>query len=327
MVEDGTSPAAWSAARLGSRNARRQVHAALAHAAEFGAYSVGFALERGGLAGFTVYLAGGHAGHAGGKRACFNMAAMSAMEPSSHRGSYAATGHAQPMARDAASQRQPWQQHTKSNVAEKRSAFLPHCAEGAAPGAAPAPATAAVRRRGCRAGKRRKQRNGGGQSSTAVAHSHSDAHVLGSTGAHVVMGDGKVGGSAMSPAPADLPKAPPPSSLSHKAPSFTPSCLRPAPVVCLPPPVTTSSAPVPSKSELVASKATDGVGKRGQHHQSTYDCVVSKLLKMPPPLWPPRLSLLTFGADSAYSSFLSPFSCCSLSPSPSPPLHCRLCCE
>ena len=244
MVEDGTSPAAWSAARLGSRNARRQVHAALAHAAEFGAYSVGFALERGGLAGFTVYLAGGHAGHAGGKRACFNMAAMSAMEPSSHRGSYAATGHAQPMARDAASQRQPWQQHTKSNVAEKRSAFLPHCAEGAAPGAASAPATAAARRRGCRAGKRRSRRKEGGQLSAAAACAHSGSQLGRDFDAAVsVSASESESECIVSPAPIDLPKAPhPPSTLSHKAPSFTPSGHGPAPVVCPPPPVATPSS-------------------------------------------------------------------------------------
>ena len=54
--------AAQSAAVLGSRNARRQLRSVLAAAAEAGAYSVGFTVVRGGLTGFSVYLAGDFAG-------------------------------------------------------------------------------------------------------------------------------------------------------------------------------------------------------------------------------------------------------------------------
>ena len=255
MAEDGTSAAAaWSAARLGGRTARRQVQAALAHAAEFGAYSVGFALERGGLAGFTVYFTGpSHAGCADGRRTCFNTAAKCAVQPSS-RG-HGMHGHAQPMARDAASRRQPWQQHPQHNVAEKRSAaFLPHCAEGAAPGAASAPATAAARRRGCRAGKRRSRRKEGGQLSAAAACAHSGSQLGRDFDAAVsVSASESESECIVSPAPIDLPKAPhPPSTLSHKAPSFTPSGHGPAPVVCPPPPVATPSSLVaPQSAPLV----------------------------------------------------------------------------
>ena len=45
-----------AAAVLGSRSARRQVNAVLAMARDAGAYSVGFALMRGSLSGFTVYF-------------------------------------------------------------------------------------------------------------------------------------------------------------------------------------------------------------------------------------------------------------------------------
>ena len=47
---------------LGSRSARRQIDAVLARARAAGAYSVGFALTRGALTGFTVYLDGSAAG-------------------------------------------------------------------------------------------------------------------------------------------------------------------------------------------------------------------------------------------------------------------------
>ena len=50
----------------------------LAHAAEFGAYSVGFQLGRGRLDGFTIYLAGNFAG-CGALRASHGMAAACAV--------------------------------------------------------------------------------------------------------------------------------------------------------------------------------------------------------------------------------------------------------
>ena len=65
---------------LSSRNGRRQARAALGYAAEFGAYSVGFTLARGALAGFTVYFDGRHAG-CSAQRTATPMAALSAMGP------------------------------------------------------------------------------------------------------------------------------------------------------------------------------------------------------------------------------------------------------
>ena len=84
MEGGGARPAALSAAVLGSRNARRQVQAAMAHAAEYGAYSVGFSLGRGCLTGFTIYLAGNFAG-CGAGRAPQGMAATCAVQPPTAR--------------------------------------------------------------------------------------------------------------------------------------------------------------------------------------------------------------------------------------------------
>ena len=141
MEGGGARPAAGSAAVLGSRNARRQVQAAMAHAAEYGAYSVGFSLGRGCLTGFTIYLAGNFAG-CGTGRAPHGMAASCAVQPPAARSR--AAGHAQPKARAAASRGQhgsaPRDEH-----AQPHDAFQPHCAAQ--------PADAPKRRtRGCREG-------------------------------------------------------------------------------------------------------------------------------------------------------------------------------
>ena len=117
MGLDGAPQAAGSAAVLGSRNARRQVQAVLAHAAEFGAYSVGFQLGRGRLDGFTIYLAGNFAG-CGALRSSHSMAAACAMQPPSTRGR--AAGHAQPKARAAAERGPQSAQHAGDNVAQER---------------------------------------------------------------------------------------------------------------------------------------------------------------------------------------------------------------
>ena len=117
MEGGGARTAAVSAAVLGSRNARRQVQAVLAHAAEFGAYSVGFQLGRGRLDGFTIYLAGNFAG-CGALRASQSMAAACAMQPPSTRSR--AAGHAQPKARAAAERGPQSTQHAGDNVAQKR---------------------------------------------------------------------------------------------------------------------------------------------------------------------------------------------------------------
>ena len=117
MEGGGARTAAVSAAVLGSRNARRQVQAVLAHAAEFGAYSVGFQLGRGRLDGFTIYLAGNFAG-CGALRSSHSMAAACAMQPPSTRSR--AAGHAQPKARAAAERGPQSTQHAGDNVAQKR---------------------------------------------------------------------------------------------------------------------------------------------------------------------------------------------------------------
>ena len=108
MDGGGALPAAVGAAVLGSRNGRRQVRAALGYASEYGAYSVGFALVRGTLAGFTIYLEGRHAGSAA-VRTSYTMAAASAMGPMHDRGR-STTGQAQPWARHAAPRQQQRQQ-------------------------------------------------------------------------------------------------------------------------------------------------------------------------------------------------------------------------
>ena len=164
MEGGGARVAAASAAVLGSRNARRQMQAALAHAAEFGAYSVGFQLGRGCLTGFTIYLAGNFAG-CGAGRASSGTAAVSAVPPpSAGRG---AAGHAQPKARAAAARGQQSVRHAVENVAEKRDPSPASVPQGEGqPQAHGAPR----RQRGCRAGvRRRARRDAGSRSSLAAA--------------------------------------------------------------------------------------------------------------------------------------------------------------
>ena len=114
--------AATSAAVLGSRSARRQMKSVLAIASEAGAYSVGFSVVRGGLTGFSVYLAGDFAGACKGIKgaAAFNCAVP-------HASKVATNVHAPPV-------------------------MGAHAAA-----AAPAP-PAAPRKRGCRAGAKVQQR-------------------------------------------------------------------------------------------------------------------------------------------------------------------------
>ena len=151
MGMDGTPQAAWGAAVLGSRNARRQVRAALAHAHEMGAYSVGFTLGRGGLAGFTIYLSGNCTGR-GAKRPPQGMAATSAMPPPSG------------MVRPAAGQMQPREcaavsrgQRPSQLVTGDRPVDV-HDVQPQADDKAQARDAPAGRRRGCRAGARRRRR-------------------------------------------------------------------------------------------------------------------------------------------------------------------------
>ena len=123
------------------------------------------------------------------------------------------------------------------------SAFLPHCAEGAAPGAASAPATAAAQRRGCRAGKRRSRRKEGGQLSAAAACAHSGSQLGRDFDAAVsVSASESESECIVSPAPIDLPRrllTPPPPCPTRLLPSPLPA-MGP-PLLCalphlLPPP-------------------------------------------------------------------------------------------
>ena len=157
MEGGGARPAALSAAVLGSRNARRQVQAAMAHAAEYGAYSVGFSLGRGCLTGFTIYLAGNFAG-CGAGRAPQGMAATCAVQPPTARDR--AAGHAQPKARAAASRGQRPAVPCDEHAVQPQDAVLPHCAAQ--------PQDAPKRTRGCRAGQRRRARRAKGSRVSAV---------------------------------------------------------------------------------------------------------------------------------------------------------------
>ena len=119
---------------LGSRNARRQLKFVLAAASEAGAYSVGFNVARGGLAGFSVYLAGDFAGAGKGisGRAAFTCAVPRAS--------------------------------TTVNDAQA----LP--VRGAPAAAAAAPDLPAARRkRGCRAGAKKQQRRHGARERSTPA--------------------------------------------------------------------------------------------------------------------------------------------------------------
>ena len=252
MDGGGAWPAAEGAAMLSSRNGRRQARAALGYAAEFGAYSVGFTLARGALAGFTVYFDGRHAG-CSAQRTATPMAALSAMGPI-QRGGHPTNGSAQPSARSAASQRQQWQhgqqqQHSKPSIGAAVGDFV--CADSAAD----APA-AARRRRGCRGGqKRRSKRGTGGHSSAAAPQSTCNSVPVGSSAALLPdVPSSSDGGTRMGP---PAPSAPPKgssSSLSHSAPAFTPATHGPPsatapPPPPLPPPAPPLSLPAPPPSE------------------------------------------------------------------------------
>ena len=216
--------AAVSAAVLGSRNARRQMQAALAHAAEFGAYSVGFQLGRGCLNGFTIYLAGNYAG-CGARRTPQGTAATCAVQPPTARDR--AAGHAQPKARAAAARGQHRAAPCDEQAPQPGDAAQPHCAAQDAP---------AKRMRGCRAGRRRRARRATGSrlsaAATAATRSHADdgsssmAHVPADS-VHVCKVGSEREACVGPPAPCAPPKAPPPSFLSPSAPSFTPSHLQP----------------------------------------------------------------------------------------------------
>ena len=168
MEGGGARTAAVSAAVLGSRSARRQVQAVLAHAAEFGAYSVGFQLGRGCLNGFTIYLAGNYAG-CGARRTPQGTAATCAVQPPTARDR--AAGHAQPKARAAAARGQHRAAPRDEQAPQPEDAVQPHCA--AQPQDAPA-----RRMRGCRAGHRRRARRATGSrlsaAATAATRSHAD---------------------------------------------------------------------------------------------------------------------------------------------------------
>ena len=151
MGLDGAPQAAGSAAVLGSRNARRQVRAALEHAREAGAYSVGFSLGRGSLTGFTIYLEGNCTG-GGARRTPQGTAAVSAVPPQPGKVRPAA-GHSQPRASAAASRGQRPSQHVAVNQSVEVHDAQPQ--DDLQPQARDAPAG---RKRGCRAGARRRAR-------------------------------------------------------------------------------------------------------------------------------------------------------------------------
>ena len=134
--------AAPSAAALGSRNSRRQVKAVLALAADAGAYSVGFGVVRGGLSGFTVYFSGDFAGARGAEAARSSMLCASVrVPPSAARAGLNSVATTAPCA--AAFGAAP-----PSSYDEQAHATMQ----------ADAPMKAAsARRRGCRAGRRRRR--------------------------------------------------------------------------------------------------------------------------------------------------------------------------
>ena len=191
MESRGSPAAAQSAAVLGSRNARRQLKFVLAAAAEAGAYSVGFSVARGGLTGFSIYLAGDFAG------ACRGSASAAAFTCAAPRRSGAQeTVHA-----------------------------LPTTARATAAAAAPAQ-PAAARKRGCRAGARQQQRRQGASERskpTAPAAWHA-APLEGGTRAALPNED-SIDDTHVPAAPRVPPlhrARPAPSSLSPLAPVFAP---------------------------------------------------------------------------------------------------------
>ena len=265
-----------SAAVLGSRNARRQVQAVLAHAAEFGAYSVGFQLGRGCLNGFTIYLAGNYAG-CGARRTPHGMAASCAVQPPAARSR--AAGHAQPKARAAASRGQHRPAPRDGHAAQFMDAVQPHCA--ARTDDAPRKRT-----RGCRAGQRRRAQHGHGSRSSAAAaaaapRSCFDGSRVASVPDACVHISSKAEGAAFHgpPAPCAPPKAHPPSLLSPSAPPFTPSNLQPSSL-----PLPHPSPPLSGAPSLSSGKATFLVPNptkkcaSSSAHGSSPDPLTSRLL-------------------------------------------------
>ena len=190
--------AARSAAVLGSRNARRQLKFVLAAALEAGAYSVGVNVARGGLAGFTVYLAGDFAGAGKGisGRAAFTCAVPRAS---------ATVNNAQALP--------VW---------------------GASAAAATAPdSTAARRKRGCRAGAKQQRRRHGacGRLPPAVPAATAAVSLEGGSNAALM---GKTAHLAQ-PKPA-APPAPPPHIHRPSHPQSSPSLSPLAPTFVPPPP-------------------------------------------------------------------------------------------
>ena len=222
MESIGVPAAAQSAAVLGSRSARRQLRAVLADAAAIGAYSVGFATARGVLTGFTVYFSGDFAGAGGGKAAFPATARARVSLGRAERGQGA--GRAPSAAAFRAAQPPD----------EGRAGFAAADAQQGSAHDEDAPRKAApVRRRGCRAGKRKQRKSACG-------------HVYPIPSCSPCAGDSAPHAAAPPPSPPPPPPPPPappaPSSpsvhsLSALAPVFTPRkrsiamCGRTAPKV------------------------------------------------------------------------------------------------
>ena len=293
-------PAAVGAAMLGSRNGRRQARAALGYAAEFGAYSVGFALVRGALAGFTVYFDGRHAGSPT-QRTFMPMAAGSARVPTPD-GGRPDIGQTQPSARDAASQRQQrqhgqQQQHNKSSTGAAVGDFACDVSADNAP-------AAARRRRGCRGGQRRRPKRGAGGHLSTAAHQSTCNHVLVGSSADCVpdaLSSSDCGTCKGPPAPSAPPKGSS-SSLSHSALVFTPSTHEPifatapspppsAAPLFLPAPPPSQAPPLPSDSDLVRHLLPHALLSyeelRWQHHVLSPRSSQKRRASSPPPDPPP----------------------------------------
>ena len=206
--------AAQSAAVLGSRNARRQMKSVLTAATQAGAYSVGFSVARGGLTGFSVYLAGDFAGAGQGIK---GVARFTRAVPTPSR--LAPTAAAQPTARNTSA-------------------------------AAAAPAQpAAARRRGCRAGAKiqlRRHSAGGRLPPTASAAETAHAAPL-EGGARVAQPS-----SETTHARTAAPHAPPLRVITNSSPSGAQplSSLSPLAPIFAPPSPPSAPAPMsPSQQE------------------------------------------------------------------------------
>ena len=127
---------------LGGRNARRQIRSVLADAAGAGAYSVAFSVARGALLGFTIYFSGDFCG--AGARAASAPPTRTTVHVAGRAGDESGDAPAPRAAAVCAAQPSP--QGESACSVEK--ATMP----------ANAPAKAAqARRRGCRAGRRKRR--------------------------------------------------------------------------------------------------------------------------------------------------------------------------